>query len=161
MTQLYTPVWAVGEGYNVERNYSKWLILQWLPGCMVSAGNPYVIRENVFGGYEVHIRLKPSFHAANSGGWRHDNILLDYYATAPGDPTPINAGTVQRAYLPQQELTEWAIIFGQAGGTDRLWCFRLPTPATSPFFAPVPDTYPDRFCLQLPDVTTILPMPSC
>jgi len=161
MTLLYTPSYPQGAGYNAERQYIKWLALDWLPGCLVSAGNPFVVRENVFGGFEVHLRFEPRYYEWDSGGWPQDSILIDYYATAPGNPTPIAAGGVICGVGWAGNVEGIVANFIQAGSTGRIWVFRLPPPPNTHWFQLSPDTLPDMFCIQTPNLTTILPMPVC
>jgi len=161
MTLLYTPTFFGTGAYVAERQYCKWLALEWLPGCVVQLGNPYVVRENLFGGYEVHIRFEPSFFAWDSGGWRQDEILLDYYATAPGSSVPIPAGPVGRIIIPSPDVNGVVVSCGQAGGTGRIWVFRLPPPPTGNWYQHSPDNLPDVFCLQQPNPGVVLPAPMC
>jgi len=161
MTFLCSPIWNNGAGYNVERQYMKWLALEWLPGCVVSDSNPYVVRENVFGGYEVHIRFPASFEAFTGGGWRNDSIFADYYATAPGSSVPINAGSVQFAVVSAPNVEGNVIAINQGGSTGRIWVFRLPVTPASVWYALPPDNLPDVFCIQQPFPSVFLPAPAC
>jgi hypothetical protein len=72
------------------RSYYGNLGFRWQPSMTILAtGNPFVIRENVFGGYVTTIKLKPQFYEWSSNTYTLGWVFEDFYVTAPGGGAPI------------------------------------------------------------------------
>jgi hypothetical protein len=121
----------------VVRSYISAIALQWQANYTILAtGNPFVIRENTFGGYQTHIKLKPEFYAWSSNVYTLDWIFEDWYVTAPGG-SPI---------IPGQPVQ-----FGISTQSNGIPCiYGVWTPSSAPYiFFSLPPAPPD-YWLQLP-----------
>ena len=96
MTILATQTWNTPPDFLIERSTFWGFLYVWWTGCLVQSGRDTIVREVPFGGYQVRITVDSSFWYADSSGWRHDQILENLYAMAPGSSTPINMGAVSR-----------------------------------------------------------------
>lgn len=94
MPLLWSPAWAMGDDFRVNRAECEWVGLSGFRGFFVTTGRYTVIQEIEAGGYQYHIRYKENFWNWNSSFWWYQTIFEDFYVTAPGSTTPISPGTV-------------------------------------------------------------------
>lgn len=91
--QMFTPVYEKPAKYAIPRNYVGVLRFGWaFNWTVVSAPQPYLFEEHVFGGVQIYLTFKPEFWAWSSNVYTLDFLIDDYYALLPDHITKINAG---------------------------------------------------------------------
>lgn len=77
------------------RSYFKGVAFGWVPGWTVTAeGNPFLLLEHSFGGYQVFCRFKTDWYAWQSNDYTMDFPLEDFYAIAPITGAHVSVGLV-------------------------------------------------------------------
>lgn len=116
------------------RGYTWGFVIGWWDAHWIQTGRYSIIQEVPFGGYRLHIRWKESFWNWNSNRYTHDYPLEDFYATAPGSSTPINAGTVLRDFKLDVRYFNQEIILANSPA-DGHYHFQAFPPPPSGFWA--------------------------
>ena len=154
-------VWNSPPDAIVERSAFWGVLIIWWEMCAVSVGQNSVFQEIPYGGVRLVVNTNPDFYNARSSAWRHDEIITDYYALIPGDPTPFTDFTAHRQLVFYPGLNIYVInINNQPSGNVGMW-YELP-PATenagSLLFPPI---VPAQFYTTPTLPGQLLAMPFC
>jgi hypothetical protein len=118
--------------YTLIRQYLDYSVVGWWDMHFVQAGQYSILQEHVYGGYRFHLKWKDWFWSVRAGAGRRDDVLEDLYVTAPGDPTPINAGTITWDVKYDSRTKFYVVYFGNNPYDGHYALNR---------FTPVPSTY--------------------
>jgi len=126
------------------------MAIGWWDMVIIQYDRHIILQESPFGGYRLNVIIHPDFWNWSSTSWQLDKIIVDIWAEAPGDPTPINAldQYVDWDYTPQG-----------------LNCFTMFQPANAPYVSylrfpgnPPPGYWYERYDRPHPD-SFVVPNP--
>jgi hypothetical protein len=161
MTILATQTWVTPADYLIERSSFGGIALVWWKMCLLSAGPDTKMREVPFGGYKVRMTIDSDFWDHRSSAWRHDQIVTNLYAEAPGSSTPIAIGTCNRQVTFFPSLRQYWIIV-QCTPSDAHYMFFTFPPATENAGSLLyPSGLPSVFYSDPDYPGAILPPPMC
>ena len=90
MAIVATVTYATDAKVRNNRAYLGAFAFQWQPDMtLLTTGNPWIWRENVYGGYITHLKFKPEFWSWSSNGYSLDWIIQDFWVEPPGGGAPI------------------------------------------------------------------------
>ncbi len=128
-TLLWSPTYANGAQFALQRAYMKGFVLVWQPGSYaVSIGRTSVFREVVFGGYSLVITFKAEWWNWSSNTYTPDWIMEDFYALPPGGGSPINQGAVLCGLGYDNNHPAYHNSFITGSAPDPLWIPYPPAP---------------------------------
>lgn len=129
--------------------------------CIVQNGPDFIFKEGPFGGYRVRVNFKTSFWNASGSAWRHDDLLDDFYAMAPGSSTPISTGPVNRLILFYPSFMQYVVVIESVpNDKHHAFCAWPFAPENAGLPNPPPDV-PSRFFTDLDHPGMILPPVYC
>lgn len=153
--------WVTPPDYLIERSSFWGVAVVWWKMCALYIGRETRLRETPFGGYSLVVGIDPDFWNHTSSGWRHDEIVTDLYAVAPGGGPPVNAGTVKRSFTYYPALRQYVLNI-QTEPSDAHYMFWRFPPATENAGAPLfPAQIPHDFYSDPAYPGVILPTPFC
>lgn len=161
MPVLADFVWDTPAAYAVERSAVWGVLVVWWDMCAVTIGRETTLREVPFGGYRLVIGVNNSFWGHTSSAWRHDQLLEDFYAIAPGGGPPISAGEVHRSIHFYPSLGQYVVVISaQPNGDVGMW-WRFPPASENAGSLLLPPDIPPSF-YTVPDPPGVLfPVPFC
>lgn len=89
MPRYWTPTYIQSYIFVIPRQYWYEVALTWWPSVIVQAGNPFIIRETIYGGYRIYLKLRDICWAWSSNNYTLDWCIEDIYGMAPSNDTPI------------------------------------------------------------------------
>lgn len=92
MPKLWTTVWDTPPYFSIQRSYQWAFQVDWWPSNIIEADNPFILRETIYGGYGLYIRLQDKFWEWSSNTYTLDWCIEDIYGMLPGSSTPMDAG---------------------------------------------------------------------
>lgn len=139
MSLLWTPNYQTPAKFCLPRAYVGGYYLGWWPGSTVIAtGNPTIIQEHLFGGYQWYIHFQPSWWAWNTNSrYTLDWIVDDTYAIQPGTGAHVNVGAIDIHFQHDAGRPGWDVVFSYTGGGYFL-PFSFPPGPGSSWFEPLP-----------------------
>lgn len=121
--------WQPGPDFNWPRLYLPAFAIGWQPDAFaLTSGRFTHLQEISFGGYRVVVEFKEWVWLARPQCINFDDMFENFYATAPGDPTPISAGHViiETKFVP--DFSVYALVISLDTTGDHYYWQRFPTP---------------------------------
>jgi hypothetical protein len=117
--KLWAPIFHVDQRFSTPRSFMRGVFVGWQPGVtVVHAGNPWILEEHIFGGYQVYVRLKDEFYSWNSNCYTLDWFLEDIYAIAPITGTHVSCGVVDVNVEAIKDFGGFFLIMSIGGAAD-------------------------------------------
>lgn len=127
-----------GEGFSLTRGYLPAWAIGWQPDAIaLTSGNPTVLKEFSFGGYELHIELKDWIYDWDNRQFTLGELFENYYVIPPGGGGPSSAGPVTVLWEWVSDFNCPVLVIVNPAPVDHYYWQLLP-PATRPYWAPPP-----------------------
>lgn len=141
MPVLASFVYPQGAKFALQRQQIPAYVIGYEPGAFaVQSGRYTILQEVVYGGYQVHLKLKEWIWEWDNRGFVLDEIWEDFFVRAP-DGSIIPAGTVYVGWVFSSAwLMPWLQVTIPASG-DHYYFQRFPA-ATRAYWCPPRDTLP-------------------
>lgn len=136
--------------FSIHRWFAPRLAVNWANQFVVSCGNPLVLQETIYGGFQLHIEFKSWFWHFSNKSIRVPEMFENFYVTPPGGGPPSAAFTCLWDWhiAPTEPLPDVVIIV--PGATNRWTFLQTPDPPSGYWQGKWPQNRPQCQNIDIP-----------
>lgn len=133
MTDFIIPQ---GGGFSIPRPYLVgWQISYYDGSTILSSGQETIVEEHTYGGYKLFVKAKDWVWDWDNKTLHLEDLLEDWYATAPGSSTPIYTGFTIVEYKFNSGYLNYDIVFSPIGIPTCHYLYQRVPPGDAAYWA--------------------------